>query len=388
MGQEIPDYLVFIHRIFLPDGQVKLGGLDQILAYLQKKGKKILYLEHPLNPHDHPFSYVKLNQQVILKREIRPRKPPLRWLGEVWSDLGWVRKKVHQPRIALTADPLASLSALVLRKLGLVKHYYFHSIDYSENRFGNSILNKIYQHLFFLTIRGASLVGVVSPRVKEKLVAKGIKEEKIIFVPNSPSLGIIGPFQKKVNERKIWQLVVTCAAVEPKFRLEDILQVFSLLKPKFAFAKLVIIGPTTTDPVYFEKLVSLAKRNNWESDVTFTGFLPKEKNWEIVGQSGVGLAFYDPNYSHVNFGDSLKIREYAALGLPIVADKVTFTAEEMIANQSGEIAESNNEAAQIITRWWENPQVYEQFSQAALAWATKNDKDQLAEKIYQEVLSQ
>ncbi|MDP2873999.1 MAG: glycosyltransferase, partial [bacterium] len=325
MGQEIPDYLVFIHRIFLPDGQVKLGGLDQILTYLQKKGKKMLYFEHPLNPHDHPFSYVKLNQQVLSKKEIRPRKPPLRWLGEVWSDIRFVQKEIRQPLIALTADPLASLSALVLKKLGRIKHYYFHSIDYSENRFGNLILNKIYQRLFFLTVNGAAKVGVVSPRIKEKLVASGVDEKKVIFVPNSPSLEVIGPFQKEIGERKIWQLVITCAGIEPKFRLEDILQVFSLLKPKFPQAKLVIIGPTTTDPIYFEKLVAIVKRNAWENEITFTGFLPKEKNWEIIGQSGVGLAFYDSSHSHVNFGDSLKIREYAALGLPIVADKVTFT---------------------------------------------------------------
>lgn len=394
MGQEIPDlktnppdYLVFIHRLFQKDGQVKLGGLDQILAWLRLQGKTILYLEHPLNYQEYPFSYIKLNDKVLAKKIVSPRQVPLRWLGEVLSDTIFIQKHLNKPLIALTGDPLGSLAALLLQKLGRVKHYYFHSIDYSENRFGQPILNRLYRSLYWKAAQGAAKVGVVSPRTQAKLISEGLPADKIYWLPNSPSVTTIAPYRMEVTKRNKYQLVVTCAGLEPKFRLIEILEIFGQLKTLFPHARLVMIGSQTSDPAYYQKLTDTAKKNGWVETVEFTGFLTKEDNWRKVSQSGIGLALYDPQHSHVRYGDSLKIREYAALGLPTIADGNTSTAFEMDQAKAGKIVDSPQEAADVIRLWWQKPEVYQQVTAAALRWAQANDKELLLRKLYREALS-
>lgn len=393
MGQKVsrlektPHYLVFIHRIFHADGQVKPGGLDQILEILKRKGRNILYLEHPLHPEFHPYSYIKLNDSILQKENISPRQIPLCWLAEIWSDLRFVTKNISQPTFAITADPLASFSAFLLKKLGKVTDYYFHIIDYSPHRFSNPLFNRFYHFLYQIAIKNAKKVGVVSPRIKEQILHRGVAEKKICLLPNSPSCAELAPFRREIDQRKLFQLVVTCAGIDPKFRLEDTLTLTAQLRIKYPQTFLVIIGLTETNPSYMSHLQELIRNKHWQNLVNFTGFLPLKQNWELIGQSGIGIAFYSQDASHIRFGDSLKIREYAALGLPTVADNLTSTAEEMENNGAGKIAATNHEAAEIISHWWEHPKEYQETAEAALKWAKINDKDALVEKLYQEVLA-
>ena len=118
--------------------------------------------------------------------------------------------------------------------------------------------------------------------------------------------------------------------------------------------------------------------------MVYQGFLqPNQNHPLLIRLSGMGLIIYKEGVESFNYyRDSLKMREYAACGLPIISDKSTGTSEE--AEKYGaclRIENSAEEIAKAIRFLLENDQAYRKFSQNALKWARAFDKRLLLKKI-------
>jgi hypothetical protein len=142
-----PDFVVFIHRIYIGD-TVKKGGLDQILDYIKQIGKSLLILEFPL---DYKVdSKIKITFHANQKDEVlRSFSAPFKgeiinWLVEFLYAIYFSVKYQTFRSIVISSDPLTSFPAIILRKLGFFKYHYYHSVDYSVNRFSDPILNYFY----------------------------------------------------------------------------------------------------------------------------------------------------------------------------------------------------------------------------------------------------
>lgn len=383
------DYLFVIHRLFY-NGKRKKGGADIILEYLVAQEKSVGLLEFniagKLGVSDSKFITKKLLSKFSLFRNnkesiftefvVIPKKEPFRWVAELFYFIRYVVKYTYKPiPVTVGVDPLCTFFAVILRYLGLTLVVYHHLIDYSENRFQNRLLNLIYLKIHYFAAVHADVVGVVSKRIFNKLLEEGVKPEKIFYIPNSPCLKTI-PYVI-VQDRYPISIVICAAAVVERYRFTDCFQVIASLKKDFPALEVHVIAETQLEASYFTEIKNLIFEKQLKDNVIFYGFLEKEKAQDILARCLVGLVLYSDKYSHVNYGDSLKMREYAAAGLPIVTDRVTSTAEEAKSYGAAFVCDTLEELRSAITSLWRDSKLYKKMSDNAINWAKEFDKENI-----------
>ena len=369
---------VFIHRLYYDD-KPKKGGLDLIIDFLLEHDYTIYLAEFPLNyaqSRKHTFKRVTKSETELLEEFTTPTpRSSVNWLLEVIHCIFWSLKYKLTSGIVFSADPLMALPAVLIN----FKFHYYHSVDYSPVRFSNSILNFIYLKLLFFGMKRADLVGVVTKRALDRLSYFKIKN--MLYIPNSPSFDACRSYYVEPGNREK-SLVITCAEISDKYKVLEVCNLFCSLNEKYPELRLNLIGYYDDESDYVTKIKSYLKQNKLTEKVVFHGYNERGKNLSIIGKSYLGLAFYDDKqYSHVIFGDSLKMREYAVLGLPIVADASTSTAYEMSEEQAGFMVLDSNEAEERISSLLDDFNLYNELSQNSLEWAKKVDKAKILDNF-------
>lgn len=379
------DFLVIIHRIFY-EQKTKKGGVDIIMDFLLEQGRTIFLLEHSLEHNDNSFfKKVKRDGAETLKNfAIRPARPPWRWLVEIFYSVVCVLKNFNSITCCIAVDPLNFLSAIILKKLKRVKKIYFHCIDYSENRFSNKYLNKIYISLYRFSLRRADVSGVVSIRMLDKFISYGIRKGDLYFIPNSP---LFRNIDLDTGEKNKYSLVIMSGEVDDACDFERIFKVMARLKPYFPKMEFKVIGHIE-DKEYYQRLKEFIKGSNLDSQVSFLGFFSNQADLaKALGCSGIGITsyVYSRRGHYGIYGDSLKIREYALYGLPIVADNMYSTAFEAEENRCGFVVNNEDEMYHAIKRLWSEPGLYDEYTKNAIEWAKKNDKRKILEDLIKRI---
>jgi len=122
-----------------------------------------------------------------------------------------------------------------------------------------------------------------------------------------------------------------------------------------------------------------------KTNIKLHGLVTYEKNIEIISKSYIGIGWYENRFSFEKYNDSLKLREYAALGLPSVCNDKTSTAIEMENEGAGIIGNNVAEIANAISALISNNKEYTIMRQNALRWAKKNDKSKLLKNLIEKL---
>jgi glycosyltransferase involved in cell wall biosynthesis len=381
------DCVVFIHRLYF-EGKIKKGGLDLIVDYLLSKNKKVLLFEFPLDYRQSTKILVSALQgsavTPLVQFNTLGRISVINWLCEFFFAFGYTLLRVGKSGLVITSDPLTTFSGLVLRKFGFFKYHYYHSVDYSTDRFANPLLNWVYTQLLILGLRSADLVGFVTLKAKERLSQFSVKN--MAFIPNSPDFHSLDSVRLPPEKHQPFSLVVTCSDVAHKYLIHELIVLTNRLKNKFPEVVLHIIGNTDRTDEYFVALQKYIANNALETHVVFHGHVSREENYKILANSYVGLAFYDGLFSHVIYGDALKIREYCALGLPSVADDHTYTAIDMAKNGCGFCLKDISGAEEKIAALFTDTTLYQQMSSKSLEWAAANDKRKILDDLFTNII--
>lgn len=377
------DFVVVIHRLY-DKGTIKKGGVDLIVDYLLKRNNTILMIEYPLN-------YGQSNEMRVSQLTYGETTPlyisriPIRinvicWVLEFFLTLTNIFRFAGTGGIIITSDPLTTLPAVLLRKAGMYKFHYYHSVDYSTDRFKNVVLNAIYLKLLKIGLKNADLVGIVTRQAAQRLTGYGVK--RTIYIPNSLDFHSLDGIRKPINNRDRNSLVITCSDVSHKYLIMELVQLTGKLKEIYPAIKLNVVGKFDPKDSYCKELLSYTEDHNLQENIIFHGQVTRELNYQIIAQSYIGLAFYDGLHSHVIYGDAIKIREYAAFGLPSVADTHTYTAVEMNEVGAGYTVANVEAAFEKVRNLIDIEQDYKLRSEAALKWSKKYDKRKLLENLY------
>lgn len=370
-----------VHRIFL-GGKAKRGGPDIIMDFLLEKGKEICLLEHSLDcNNDSVFKILEGDKEEIIEVvKIVPSKPPFRWLIEIFKSVNFIFRNFDFIPYCIAVDPLNVIVALVLKKIKKIGKIYFHCIDYSENRFSNRIFNKIYSFMYCYALRKADICGVVSKRMFDKFISFGIEKEKLFFIPNSPLFKEVNLNSEKRNK---FSVVIMGGRVDAKCDYRKIIRVLAKLKPDFPQLEFRIIG-AMEDKIFLFGLKEYIKSFSLDHQVSFLGFFSEPDDLQqVLLNSGIGMTSYIPSKTgHYGiYGDSLRIREYALYGLPIVADDMYSTAFEAQKYKCGFVTVNEEEMLTAIKRLWIEEGLYEKYSANALKWAKEFDKRKILEEL-------
>lgn len=363
--------LFILHRLYF-DGKTKEGGVDFFVRFF--KGKKFgLYLiEHPLEEFKYPSKLIVNNK--IEEEYLITQKPPLRWLKELALSKKIIKEQGIKYQYAYASDPLNFIALYWAKKHGFAEKIFFHCTDFSKTRFVNPLFNFIYQQIFKFSLKHADMTNVVTKYVLD--MAHDIAPNaKINLIPNSPifeDMPKIEPNKKNKNT-----LAITISCMTQKSNFDKYLQIIKLVKKEVSEIQFTIVGSADN---YVKDLI---KKEKMQKNIIITGLIPYNEAIKKVAQSYIGIVFYPTGINHVKYGDSIKIREYAASGLPIVSDNITLTSREMLEYQAGLTADTPADMAKDIIKLIKDEKLYQRIRQNALSWAEKMDKKKILEKIFE-----
>jgi glycosyltransferase involved in cell wall biosynthesis len=361
-------YAMVIHRIFNGD-VVKKGGADFIAGFLESNGYSHFLIENPLiGTHATVITYPNGDKKTI---EL-PGRGPVHWLCEILASIYFLTKQNNLDLI-IAVDPLNFIPAL-LHKLIFGTRILYHSIDYSDARFSNKLLNAVYQSSYRFAVRNADIVSYVSKimgtRINE-IVGENHKNV-IYYLPNSPAFA--NCLRIKPSEKAVKSIVFT------KSEIDDadagvLAYIVRKLSEAHVNCKFVIIGGLSAGAT---KEIDLVRSTNI---VETSGLISNEKNDALVAHAYIGFAWYHGIRPFEKYGDSLKLRAYVASGLPCVANGLAGTCREMVEEGAGIPVETPDEAVEALTLLLTNKDKYDQYRAGALRWAQKTDKTLLLEGL-------
>lgn len=329
--------IIASHARFGQDNEPTHGTGSEISAFLQKEDYEHFFIKHSLyngfSSLIEKFSNGKIDKQFCGFKNL-----PfiLRIIQEQLINFYFIFKIQKPINLFIGIDPLNAFSGVLAQKTGKVKKTVFYTADYACQRFRNPIVNSIYHWFDRFGIKNVDQVWNVSTRITKLRKKQGVPKEKNFFVPNTPDFRKIKhlPYSK-INKHDL--VVVSHLTQAIDYFL--VFKVVKELSQKYKDIRLLIIG---TGP-YEKELKKLVQKLKISDKILFLGRKPHDEVLKILPQSAVGLALYTKEQPWTEFGDSMKIREYLACGLPVITTSVTSTADDIKKAGVGYVIELKKE---------------------------------------------
>lgn len=358
--------ITLVHRIFTPTG-VKPGGGDYLTSFLEDRGFEITYIENPLFGN-HCSRLVKGDQ--IFEYNI-PFAGVLRWCVEIPFNV-YKTLSCGKVDLIIAVDPLNFISAFLVNLVRKTP-VQFHAVDYSEKRFGIKILDTMYKHIYYFALNKADYVTYVSLNMRDIVNLHAPDVTKTTFLPNSPEfkkIPKVDPLAKNNLELVYTKSFISDTEV-------DILTVLvKAIREKHSNILLNVVGKGSP------KLEETIKSQGLVKNVKIHGLVDYKTNINIVASSYIGIAWYENVKSFEKYADSLKIREYAASGIPVLSNgniATAFEAEERGLLLICKDVQSMSDGVESLIA---DKKLYNKMRGKALAWAKEYDKTTLLDNLY------
>lgn len=237
----------------------------------------------------------------------------------------------------ICVNPVNALSGVFLKwRYGI--EYIYVSADYSEKRFGIFLLDKLYSFIDRFVSRNASVTVSVSRRIQKMRKGLGLLDEKNVFLPNTPPHKELKKYRKSLEEREKYALI-SVGSLNHGLSYETMFESMKILKKDIPSVSLKIIGGGERE----KELRAMVEKMDIADNVRFLGWLEHVEVMEEVSKALIGLAIYSGKLDFNRFGDSMKIREYAGLGLPVITTDVHSTVNDIREFDAGFVIEDDPE---------------------------------------------
>ncbi len=185
------------------------------------------------------------------------------------------------------------------------------------------------------TLSRADAVLTVSAPLRDHVLALGIEASRVRVFPNGvdPTLFQPGPPQASVRARlglEAGPVLGFVGGLRPWHGVEVLPELIQRLARRHRKLRLVVVGDGQLRPSLEE---SFSKRKLLER-VVFTGTLAHEEIAAVIRQFDIALAPY-PELDHSFYFSPLKLFEYMACGIPVVAAKVGQISELVQDGKAG-----------------------------------------------------
>ena len=242
---------------------------------------------------------------------------------------------------------------------------------YAKSTGLKSIQRKIEKRYNSKTLQNSSKVLVMNEHTKE-LVEKyyNIKKEKISIVPNGVELK---QFESKLKRKR--QIIFSGVMYEHR-GLDILMKAVPIIIKKISDIQIVLVG----NGPELENIKKIVKDTNIESNITFLGWVEHEKIPKILKESIIGIG---PLRSTDVTKNTLpiKILEYMAASLPIVAKNGTIPSDILIDGENGFSIQNSTDLAEKIIKLLENKKMLEKFGENSKKMVEKFDWKNISQMI-------
>src|SRR5947209_7279936 len=163
------------------------------------------------------------------------------------------------------------------------------------------------------------MLGVANPLPWDDVVSLGVKPDRVHVVPSGVDATLFQPGSTEPSSRARWGLgagpiLGFVGGLRRWHGVEALPTLLERLVQRYRGLRLVIVG----DGPLRGELEHALKERGLTRSVVFTGSLPHEEVADLIRQFDVALAPY-PRPEHAFYFSPLKVFEYMACGIPVVA---------------------------------------------------------------------
>lgn len=363
---------IVTHRPIMP--AIPGGDLKRFL--LNHGVRKLIYISHPLLLLKEDY---KLSSQFECYEKGRLKKNfssyhfslpmPLAFIKDFIFTLYWVLKTGQNFDIFFGINNMNALSGLVLKKMGRVKKVIYYTIDLYPQRFSNKLMNWLYHKVDKLCVKYCNETWNVSPYLKKYRK----NSSRQFTVP----IGIWFDEMKRVNPRKANnRKIVYVGHLKNFYGVDLIIRSLPEIVKKIPQVKLEIIGGGEQ----LAELEDLIEKLSMKPFVKFHGWKDKKVAEGLMADAALGLAPFNTEIldEKVKNADPAKIKDYLALGLPVVMTNASLNAPLIAKSKCGLIVLYNEKSlAQAVVKLLSNDKLRLKYRENALNFVKQFDWNKL-----------
>lgn len=298
----------------------------------------------------HPFGYCSDRRSILKRYKNGERTCQTRLCGlALPSILTYVKDALltfwfflvlgRRYETCVAADPLNTFVAVILKKLRLIKHVSFYTIDWMPERFSNRLLNALYHALDRFCVRNCDAAWNISPRIVDIRREQGLPDAKNVLVPVGVDLDKISlPVKTGQTPKKL----VLLGALAPSKGVDLVIEAWPSLLARFPGIELHVIGKTPHNAVedgvvyqpYEGRLAALGP------SVVLHGRMDHDAVLDMLPGYDISLALYKPSPTNLSqWADPSRVKDYLACGLPVVITDVPEIAKDVARLFAGKVCE-------------------------------------------------
>jgi glycosyltransferase involved in cell wall biosynthesis len=350
------------------------GNPEFVGRYLRGHLKSFVTIYHPLSFSSQSDSRVisHLNGKPVARsRILRPQLPePLNYLLDMiisfYIFLRW-KQKVD---VFVGADALNSFDGLIAKLIGKAKYVIFYSVDLPLRRFRNPVLNHLYQQLNLFCAKKCDATWDLSPRMH--LVRLAYARGGIVHYRRHLIVPAMYEVQEGIPEENRRPYIFFVGHLRDGVDVSLIIRAMPSILREVPQTRLLVVGAGPDLP----RLREVAREYRLQDSIVFYGRMEDDSEVDRIGSTcSLGVAPYAPNPAGIPAaGDSGKLKQYLALGLPAVTTAVPSFAKEIEARKAGIIVDFEEESfSSAIVRLLKDPLLLEDYrknaKQLALAYS-------------------
>jgi len=347
------------------------GPVQALKSYLIKKFSRLIFVEHP-------FAYSGVDQSKVTAFRVGlPAKELLTrqlsselvsYFRDLILTIYWFLKSGQQVDLFIGTDNLNALAGLILKKLGFCFNLVYYATSYSQHRFKNRLLNWAYHTVDQICARQADYNWSGSNRLQGVREQQEVDWEKNILVKTGINKSLIDSTTNSGKDQNVLVINEHLTKIKGAQLVINSLPAIRQLNPQ---AKLVVIGTGPYEQILKEE-VSRIKVEAW---VEFKGELTPALYFKQLSNYGIGLAIYQGSVgSFTNYADPMAVKEYLALGLPVVVSSYLPIAESVKQLPLGVAINYNQqELVEALAKLWFEPGFYSHCARNGLEFVKDLD---------------
>ena len=290
------------------------------------------------------------------------------------SVFDWITRDKDHYDYFIGMESINALAGIMWKKIGRVDKVIYYVLDYSPDRYG-PMLNKIYLALDRFCATHADFIWDVSKAIQPARIKAGLIPKK-----SAPTIHVpIGVYPQQliftpVKDRQPFSICYLGTLSKEQGPDLAIAMMPEILK-KYPKATLHIIGGGQKN---LDRLKVQTASLKLTREIIFYGFVAENDDMaRILSHCYVAIAPYRAFSGSIRqYGDSSKMRSYAAAGLPIVTTQVPPLGRDLQKLGGAIIAPDNKEGfARAVLSLFSNPKLHATMFKQVIKFAKNNTWD-------------
>jgi glycosyltransferase involved in cell wall biosynthesis len=384
-------FIIALHES-IPTGP----GHDMCDYLLLSRAKKVLFITHPLLNEKEYYatsSSIKMYENGKLSEAIKAfhfvLPMVLLYTKDFFYTLWWVLKSSKKYDLFIGLDPLNAFSAVMLKKMGIVKKTVYYTIDYIPNRYENPVINYLYHFLDKYCVGNCDETWNLTAVVSEAREGHNDMDRNKYTKQNVLPIGVWFFNVKRVSLSKVNKnKLIYVGGLRHIMGVELLIKAMPKLLQKNKALRLHIVGGGADEKM----LKNLAKKLGVSNAIIFHGWIrDREQVREAIKDGVIGLAPFAMDahsFDEVKNADPSKIKEYLVMGMPVIVTKAISNYKQLQDAECGiAINYSVKELIEAIEGLLGDNRKYATYRENALSYVKQYDYNILFKQALERILN-